>query len=76
MEAVIKREVHNGKVYIATVRRGVEYTLTRQHDHWVVYTRRLALGRLSFPGVRHYKTLADMQANCKAFAGTDILEAM
>jgi hypothetical protein len=56
-----------GEKYVTAVARGTEYTLMKQGDAWFVASRRLALGRFNTGGGKHYATLADVAAGCKAF---------
>ena len=57
----------NGSKYITATARGTEYTLMRLGDAWFVSSRRLALGRGNIGGGKHYDTLAEVAAGCKAF---------
>jgi hypothetical protein len=72
----LTREIHNGTAYLSTEYRGTAYTLCRCQWGWEVSTRRLSLGRHNMGGVKIFKTLADVQANCKAFAGVELTEAL
>lgn len=73
---LITREIHGNTVYLTTTYRGTIYTLRRSPWAWEVSTRRLALGRSKIGGVKHFDTLADVTANCKAFAGVQLLDAI
>lgn len=73
---LITREIHDNTVYLATTYRGTIYTLRRSPWAWEVSTRRLALGRGNIGGVKHFDTLADVRANCKAFAGVELLDSI
>lgn len=66
-----------GKTYYTAIARGVEYTAceSKVTNNWFVYTRRLALGRSNMGGVRYYESVEALAANCKAFAGLDVLLA-
>lgn len=70
---MIQQTTTDGRDYFTTTRRGVEYTAMRQGDAWGVASRRLALGRWNVGGFRHYATLGDLEAGCKAFAGLSLL---
>lgn len=73
---LITRGIHDNTVYLTTTYRGTVYTLRRGPLAWEVSTRRLALGRSNTGSVKHFDTLADVKANCKAFSGVDLLEAI
>lgn len=60
----------DGSTYITATARGTEYTLMRLADAWFVSSRRLTLGRSHIGGGKHYETLAEVAAGCKAF-GTE-----
>ena len=60
----------DGSAYITATARGTEYTLMRLSNAWFVSSRRLALGRSHIGGGKHYDTLAEVAAGCKAF-GTE-----
>jgi hypothetical protein len=62
-----------GKTYYTAVARGVEYTAFEQVGGWFVASHRQALGRRHIGGGKHYETLAEVSAKCKAFAGLDLL---
>lgn len=64
------RNIINGNLYLTATSRGTEYTLQRLCGAWFVGTRRLGLGRFNAGGGKHYATLADVAAGCKAF-GTE-----
>lgn len=66
----MKRAVHDGRLYLTAEYRGTEYCLMRLGDAWAVCTRRLALGRGHIGGCKHFATLAEVAAGCKAF-GTE-----
>ncbi len=53
--------------YVTAVARGTEYTLMKQGSAWYVASNRLALGRSNIGGGKHYATLAEVAAGCKAF---------
>jgi hypothetical protein len=74
--AQITRTVANGVAYMTTEYRGTEYTLRRGSFGWELTTRRLSLGRWNMGGFKRFETLADVQANCKAFAAVDLVEAL
>jgi hypothetical protein len=76
MAQQIKREVHEGRVYLSAVYRGTQYTLSRGAYGWELTTKRLALGRFNFGGFRRFDTLAAVQAACKPFAGVALVEAL
>lgn len=59
----------SGTKYVTAVSRGTEYTLMKQDCAWYVASNRLALGRSHIGGGKHYKTLAEVAARCKAFGG-------
>lgn len=69
----ITREVRDGKVYLTTDHRGNRYTLSRGQWGWELWTRRLSLGSSNMGGFKRFDSLADVQAQCKAFAGVDLL---
>lgn len=73
---LITREIHGNTVYLTATYRGTVYTLRRSPCAWEVSTRRLALGRNNTGSVKHFETLADVKANCKAFAGVELLDAI
>lgn len=76
----------SGTKYVTAVARGTEYTLMKQGSAWFVASNRLALGRSNIGGGKHYETLAEVAAGCKAFGaeaeifklfyGFDIAEAI
>jgi hypothetical protein len=70
---LITQEQVNGSDYYTAVARGIEYTAHMIGEQWFVASRRLALGRRHIGGGKYYATLADVAANCKAFAGLDVL---
>lgn len=72
----LTREIHNGTTYLATEYRGTAYTLRRSQWGWELSTKRLSLGRYNVGGFKRFETLADVQANCKAFAGVELTEAL
>lgn len=73
----ITREVANGTVYLTTEYRGTEYTLRCGNFGWALSTRRLNYGgRFHIGGFKRFETLADVKANCKAFAAVDLVEAL
>ena len=72
----LTREVSNGTVYLTTEYRGTAYTLRRSQWGWELSTKRLSLGRYNVGGFKRFDTLADVQANCKAFAGLELTEAL
>jgi len=76
MQAAYKTTVANGKKYISTVSRGVEYTLMRQGEGWGVASRRQALGRFNAGGFKSYETFDAVRTGCKAFAALPITSAM
>lgn len=69
------RTIHNGQLYVSATSRGTEYCLQRLGDGWFVSSRRLALGRHNVGSGRHFATLADVAAGCKAFGSADDLAA-
>ncbi|MDE1545711.1 hypothetical protein PTW32_09775 [Dechloromonas agitata] len=71
----ITRETLDGVSYYTTSRRGVDYCACKQKDsdQWWVSTHRSALGPLHIGGGRYYDSLADLAANCKAFAALPAL---
>jgi hypothetical protein len=69
------RTIINNTVYITAQARGVEYTLSRNGDGWFLASRRIALGRFNTGDGKHYATLADVAAGCKAFADLGSLQA-
>lgn len=63
-----------GRVYYSTTRRGIDYVASCDVYGWFVRTQCRALRRAMMGGgVKRYKSLADLSANCKAFAGLDVL---
>jgi len=71
---MINQTTIEGRDYFTTVARGVEYTAMRNGgDAWGVATRRLSLGRWNTGGFKHYATLAELCAGCKAFRGLEAL---
>ena len=60
-------DVIDGRAYLSTTARGVEYTLQRLAGAWFVSSRRLALGRGHIGGGKHYATLEAVATGCKAF---------
>lgn len=75
MNAIITEQNIEGASYYSAVHRGVEYCAHKLGGAWFVSSRRLALGRRHIGGGKHYATLADVAASCKAFAGLDVLIA-
>lgn len=73
---VFEAAVIDGRKYVSTERRGVEYTLQRLGDGWFVSSRRLALGRSNMGGGKHYATLEAVKTGCAAFAACDLLEVL
>lgn len=71
---LITSETIDGTTYYSATRRGVLYTayLTSWGDWWVG-SQRLALGAFHVGGGKHYKSLSDLSAKCKAFAGLELL---
>lgn len=71
----ITRETLDGVSYYMTSRRGVDYCAYKQNDsdQWFVSTHRVGLGPLHIGGGRYYRDLADLAANCKAFAALPAL---
>lgn len=76
MQAQITREISNGKVWLKTVHRGVEYSIARGEFGWTVYTRRLALGRFNIGSVRVFPTLAAATEKYKVFLGIELINAL
>jgi hypothetical protein len=72
----ITRGIHNGATYLKTEYRGTSYILRRSQWGWELTTKRLALGRYNVGGRKRFQTLAEVQANCKAFAGVELTEAL
>lgn len=70
------RTIHDGKLYITAQHRGTEYCLMRLGDAWFVGSKRLGLGRYNIGGGKHYETLADVAAGCKAFGGIENLNRL
>lgn len=70
---MLEKTIIDGSEYIAAKARGVEYTLMRLGDAWFVASHRLALGRNNSGGGKHYATLADVAAGCKAFGTAEDL---
>lgn len=74
---VLTTTIAAGKKYINTVYRGTEYTMVASAFGWSVYTRRIGYGGSThMGGVKMYNTLAELQANCKAFAGLALTEVL
>lgn len=67
---MIRRELYDGKLYLTAEHRGTDYSLGRLGDGWFVATRRQSLGRRHIGGGKHYATLAEVAAGCRAF-GTE-----
>lgn len=64
---VFEVSVIDGRNYVTTQARGVEYTLMKNGEGWGVATRRLALGSCR-GGFKHFNTLPEVAAKCRAFA--------
>ena len=59
----------NGKQYVTTEARGVQYTLCPNGDGWFVATRPIGYGgRFHTGGGRCFATLQEVGAKCRAFA--------
>lgn len=71
-----KTSIHGGNKYITATYRGTEYTLMRNGDGWGVATRRIALGRFNTGGFKHYRSLAEVAAGCKAFSAVELVNAL
>ena len=71
----ITRETLDGVSYFTTTRRGVDYCAYEQKavGKWFVSSHRTGLGPLHIGGGRYYDSLADLAANCKAFAALPAL---
>lgn len=69
----MKRSVIAGRLYLTAEYRGSEYTLMRNGDGWGVGTRRIGLGSRHVGGFKHFRTLEDVAAGCKAFGSVDAL---
>jgi len=63
----------DGKQYVTTTARGVEYTLMPHGDGFGVYSRRLS--QCGYPGFKAYADLAAVAANCAAFRDFYAMEA-
>lgn len=70
---MITAQAIEGRTYYTATARGVEYMASELAGAWFVSSRRLALGRRHIGGGKHYSTLADVAAGCKALAGLDLL---
>lgn len=64
-----------GRQYVSTTYRGVDYTLMALGDAWFVASHRKSLGRGHIGGGKHYSTLDDVAANCPAFRDFYAMEA-
>lgn len=73
LDGVIEASVHAGKTYYETEKGGVQYMASQKPSGgWEVYTQRKALRAAGMGGgVKHYKTLEELVAANKAFAGLD-----
>lgn len=69
------RSINNGILYLSATSRGVQYCLMPLGKAWFVSSQRLALGRHHIGGGKHYATLADVAAGCKAFGDLEALRA-
>lgn len=73
----MRTEYHDGRAYYVATYRGTEYCLSRLCDAWFVRTQRLALGRFNAGGGKHYRTLAEVAAGCRAFGSeADLTKAV
>lgn len=66
-------EFANGKTYLTTTSRGVEYTACKSSAEtgWTVYTNRLSLGRFNAGGVKMFASLDALCVGCKAFGAAE-----
>lgn len=69
MQLINTHQMANGFAF-STEARGVEYFARLNIlGKWEVSSRRMSLGRRNPGSVRHFDTLAEVEANVKAFAG-------
>lgn len=71
MSNIITTEILDGTTYYSTVYRGTSYTAFCDAWGWTVMTRRLSLSD-SF-GARHYRSLDELAAKCRALAALPAL---
>ena len=72
----INRDILGGTAFLTAVYRGTSYCLSRDCEGgWVVSTRRIRPCRRP-GGCKWFDTLADVRAQCKAFADLEILQAV
>jgi hypothetical protein len=70
--------ITNGNKYITAIYRSTEYCLMRNGDGWGVGIRRMRNGKFDlFSGgsFKHFDTLEEVKAKCKAFGSLDALTA-
>jgi len=64
----ITTKVANGTRYLETIYRGTEYTLRQTNYGWELSTRRIGYGdRFHIGGCKHFASIAELVAGCKAF---------